>query len=243
MSRQALCALHRDMPRQGPGSPADVHWALRHAGLTPRARVCDAGCGPGADLETFAQALPMAELHGVEMLKHLAAEARLRCARFSNVSLRTGDMAALDGPYDLIWCAGALYFLGITNGLCGWRAALAPGGMVAFSEPVLGAGASAAARAFWADYPDVSDMAGIAARVASAGFGVKAHRMIVGAPWADYYTALAGRVAALRPGADAELAGVLDAAEAEIAGWRAAPAEIGYVLVLARPVLRGTGDG
>ncbi len=64
-------------------------------------------------------------------------------------------MGVLTGPFDLIWSAGALYFLGVTDGLTGWRAALAPGGAVAFSEPCFFTDTpSDAARAFWDGYPD-----------------------------------------------------------------------------------------
>ena len=38
------------------------------------------------------------------------------------------------GPFDLIWCAGAVYFEGITECLQAWAPALKPGGAVAFSE-------------------------------------------------------------------------------------------------------------
>lgn len=47
MDWDAFFALHRDLPREGPGEAADVAWALEVAGVAPGARVADAGCGPG----------------------------------------------------------------------------------------------------------------------------------------------------------------------------------------------------
>ncbi len=231
--------LHRNMTRQGPGTPEDVRWALGLLDLPDAPRVLDAACGPGADLVTLAQALPRATIEGIDQLDHLVDEARAATAHFTNVRVGQGDMAHISGFYDLIWCAGALYFLGVTEGLRAWRNALAAGGAVAFSEPVLDADAPRAARDFWADYPAVSDLDGITARVAAAGYEVLAHRRITGTAWASYYAELGGRIAALRPDAeaDADLAEALEAASREIALWRQAPGDVAYALILARPVL------
>ena len=234
----AFLTLHREMNRQGPGTPEDVRWALSQLALPEHPRVVDAACGPGADLVTLAEALPHARIEGVEQLPHLAEEARARVAHFTNVTVETGDMAELRGPYDLIWCAGALYFLGVTEGLERWRGALAPGGAVAFSEPMLAPGAPQAARDFWEEYPQVTDLEGIVARIEAAGYEVLGHRPVVGAGWAGYYAQLSGRIATLRGQADAALGAVLDAAEREISLWRAAPGDVAYALMLVRPRLR-----
>lgn len=238
MDREAFLEVHRGLPREGPGCPADVLWALEQAGLAGAIDVLDAGCGPGADLEGLARALPQARLTGIEAQPGFVAEARARCARFGDrVQVVEGDMAAPDGTYDLIWCAGALYFLGITEGLTGWRAALRPGGWVAFSEPVLLAGDRPEVVAeFWAEYPAITDLDGIAARVTAAGYRVHAHRILTGAPWAAYYGPLAARIADLREQApNAALRAVLDATAREIALWQAAPDRIAYALMLVRP--------
>lgn len=229
--------LHRDMSRQGPGTPEDVRWALSQLHLPEVPNVLDAACGPGADLVTLAQALPFARIEGIDQLPHLVEEAHEATARFSNVDVAEGDMSLIEGPYDLIWCAGALYFLGVTEGLSLWRRALAPGGTVAFSEPVLDAGASEDARAFWADYPQITDLNGVQERVRAAGFDVLDTRIIKGLAWAGYYAELSARINALQGGSNALLNEVLDAAKREIALWRAAPDEVAYVLVLAQPRL------
>ena len=66
------------------------------------------------------------------------------------VTAYKGDMAKLKGPFDFIWCAGAVYFLGIRKALRAWRPALTRGGAVAFSQPaLLVADPSEAARVFW----------------------------------------------------------------------------------------------
>lgn len=234
----AFFTVHRDLPREGPGCGEDVHWALTRIGLQGAVDICDAGCGPGADLETLAEALPQARLTGIEAQQSFADQAAARCARFgARVSLRVDDMVQPGGPYDLIWCAGALYFLGVTEGLTRWREALKPGGWVAFSEPVLLSGPQPeSVAAFWVDYPAITDLGGIVAQVQVAGYRVQDHRMIVGTPWAEYYEPLRARIAALRAAdPDPAVTAMLDETAREIANWDAARDHIAYALLLVQP--------
>ncbi|HPE25808.1 class I SAM-dependent methyltransferase [Albidovulum sp.] len=235
MRDDAFFELHRDMPRQGPGDAEDVLWALSVLGQP--ARVIDAACGPGADTEVLAEALPLARIEGVDLTAHFIAEARDRLACFGpRVTLREGDMRDLAGPADLIWCAGALYFLGVETALDLWRPVLAPGGAVVFSEPVFTCDPQPpGAAAFWADYPGVGTAADLAARVQAAGYRTRATRLITGRAWMNYYLPMMARVARLRIGAGPELAAVLDEAEAEFARWRAAPDEVAYLLSVVEP--------
>ncbi|MCL6281921.1 class I SAM-dependent methyltransferase [Ruegeria sp. 2012CJ41-6] len=238
MDWEAFFTLHHDLPREGPGAPEDVDWVLDETGLTGAVSVCDAGCGPGGDLETLADRLPEAYLTGIEMQAGFVATAARRCARFGDrVQVRQGDMAEPGGPHDLIWCAGALYFLGVTEGLKSWRSALAPGGFVAFSEPVkLQDEVPQAAQEFWQEYPAITDLSGIAARVDAAGYDVLGHRLIVGQPWENYYAPLRRRIAELRAAnPDPALVEMLDMNAREAALWEAASDHIAYALMLVRP--------
>jgi trans-aconitate methyltransferase len=233
---EAFFRLHRGLPREGPGCAADVEWALSVVGRPGRA--IDAACGPGADTVTLAQALPGARIEAVDAQAHFVAAARQRTAGFGDrVSVRQGDMRTLAGPADLIWCAGAVYMLGIETALAGWRDVLAPGGHVAFSEPVLlSADPAPAAREFWAGYREIGDAGAIAARVSAAGYRTLATRVLTGPPWVDYYQPMEARIARLRPDAGAELGAVLDEAEREIALWRECPDEVAYLLAIVAPV-------
>jgi len=233
---EAFLTLYTDLAREGPGAAADLGWALSVAATPQNACICDAGCGSGADTVTLAKARPKAQIEAVDQIAHFVTAAQKRVAPFgARVQVRQGDMAALSGPYDLIWCAGALYFLGVTEGLTRWRSALAPNGAVAFSEPCLLARPSAAARAFWAEYPQITDVAGIRARVAAAGYRVLGEQMQIGDAWEAYYIPMAKRIEKLRPDATGPLAEALDEAEREIARWRAAPSEIAYALMVVAP--------
>lgn len=235
----AFFTLHRDLPREGPGEAADVHWAIAQLDRPP-ASVADIACGPGADLPTLAQALPQARITGIDRQEHFLQAARDRARGFGDrVTVQAGDMAAPGGPYDLIWCAGAVYFMGIEPALRAWTGSLAPAGAVAFSQPVLvRAPASQIVLDFWGDEGHVLlDEEGIGAQVAAAGYRTRARRLMFGAPWAAYYAPLEARIAALRPGAPAELRAVLDESAREIALWRKAPDEIAYQLSLVEPII------
>ncbi|MCC5990928.1 MAG: class I SAM-dependent methyltransferase [Rhodobacteraceae bacterium] len=232
----AFLTLYSDLAREGPGAPADLGWALSVAATPAKARICDAGCGSGADTVTLAKERPEAQIEAVDKIAHFVAAARQRTAHFGDrVQVRQGDMADLSGPYDLIWCAGAIYFLGVTEALTRWRSALAPGGAVAFSEPCLLPRPSEAARAFWAEYPQITDISGIRARAAAAGYRVLGEQMQIGAAWEAYYRPIERRIEKLRPSATGALAGALDQAEQEIARWKAAPSEIAYALLVVKP--------
>ena len=236
--RDAFFQIHRDLHREGPGEPADVGWAVQQLALSGPVKVLDAACGPGADTATLAELLPDARIEGVETVPHFVDEACARLARFApRVTVRQGDMRVVQGPLDLIWCAGALYFLGVTEGLRGWRDVLAPGGAIVFSEPVwLDTPPSDAAMAFWEEYPQITDLDGIIARVTDAGYQVQDHRMIVGEPWQAYYRPIQDRIDRLRAAApDAALKAALDQEQLEIDRWRAAPDDIAYALLIVTP--------
>lgn len=238
---QAFYRVYRGLDREGPGLPDDVLWALDVAQTPEPARICDAGCGSGADTVTLAQARPNARVAGVERAEHLAAEARGRLADAGldpqRVSVQQGDFAELPGPFDLVWCAGALYFMGVTQGLKTWRNVLADGAAIAFSEPCfLKTPASPAAARFWADYQAITDLDGICQRVTDAGYRVVDHRMIQGAAWEYYYDSLTRRIAVLRSEEpDPMVQAVIDETAQEIANWQAAPDQIAYALLVVRP--------
>ena len=228
--------VHSDLPRQGPGEPADVAWAIERASLGGAVRILDAGCGPGADIETFAAMLPEAHVTGVEMHAPFVEDARKRNALHAErITLVTGDMREIEGSYDLIWSAGAMYFVGVEEGLRLFRDRLAPGGHVCFTQPVTPSEATEADRAFW-EGAAVTDEAGVAEDVRAAGFEVVGARRISDAAWEAYYIPMERRLAALRDGAPSEaLERAVSAAEDEIARWRADGGRNDYLQLLVRP--------
>jgi SAM-dependent methyltransferase len=227
----AFHRLYSDIPRAGPGEPADVRWALDAAGTPDGARILDAGCGPGGDIATLLQHLG-AQVTAVDSHPPFIEAIR---ARHPEATAFAGDMATAEGPFDFIWCAGALYFLGLASGLAAFRPRLAEDGAIAFSEPCLFTETpSPEAKAFWDDYPARTE-ARLRDDVEGAGYRIIATRRLSDAAWDAYYTPLLARAAALRPHADPDLLRVILAAEAEAALWSRVKGETGYLLVLARP--------
>lgn len=236
MNWNAFFTLHSDLPREGPGLPEDVEWAVRQAGVAEGARVLDAGAGPGGDIAALLAAVPGARITAVD--KH-ADFVEAIADRFPDapVDARQGDMLDVVGPFDFIWCAGAMYFTGVTRTLDRWKKALAPGGHVAFSQPCYFTDQpSDGAQAFWeGDADTVRTVPGIARRVEAAGYRTIAARPLSDAAWEAYYGPMDARIAKLRPTADATLTEVLEAAEAEAAAWRAHKGETGYLLSVVTP--------
>ena len=228
--------LYQGLEREGPGEPADVAWAAQVLDLPRDARICDAGCGSGADVPALLAAAPEGHVTAIDNHRPFIDELLVRMLGEPRVMAYKGNMAKLKGPYDLIWSAGAMYFLGVNKGLTVWRPALSKGGAVAFSEPCFFTDTpSEAARVFWEGYK-TGTAAQIAAHVRAAGFETLATRRVSDAAWESYYTPLEARIAQLRPTADEALTAVLDASTAEIAIWRAVNAETGYLLSVVRPV-------
>jgi SAM-dependent methyltransferase len=233
---EAFFTLHADLPREGPGETADVAWAAGVLGLVKAARVLDAASGPGGDIGALLRAAPNGHVTAIDLHGPFIEAARARWGADPRVTLLTGDMTVPEGPFDLIWCAGAVYFLGIETALRAWAPRLAPGGSIAFSEPCLFTDKpSQGAINFWEGYAQLTAADGIAARVRAAGFQTLATRVIGDIGWESYYRPMEARIASLRPGADEALSQVLDQALAEISGWRAHRAETGYLLSVVRP--------
>lgn len=223
--------LHNDLPREGPGDRSDLDWALGHVDLAPDAAILDAACGPGADIEGLLAHAPDGHVTAFDMHRAFVEQARARHADEPRVTVRPGDMAGdLGGPYDLIWCAGALYFLGIEPGLTAFSKALKPSGHVIFSEPMFFTEPpSDAAIAFWDGY-ETGTEAHIRDAIARAGFETIATRPVSEKGWENYYQPLEDRIEKLRPDADKKLSQVLDENAEEAASWRALKHETGYGL-------------
>ena len=233
----AFFRIHEGLPREAPGDRESLDWALGLAGVGPAARICDAGCGPGADIPALLAHAPAGHVHAIDL--HAPFIERVRAAHEGDrrVIAEVGDMARLAGPFDLIWSAGAAYHLGVTAALEGWRCALAPGGRVAFSELCWTGEArpGPAARFFAAEYPPMTDAAGVRAQIAAAGYRCLGSRFLSRAGWAAYYAPMEARLDALEPGDDPDLAEAVALHRQEISVWRDHGASFGYLVCVAAP--------
>ena len=111
-------------------------------------------------------------------------------------------MAALPFPpasFDLVWSEGAAYSSACRGRSAAWAPLLAPGGRIAFSEAVwLTGDPHPRARALFAGYPAMTDMAGVRGWIAAAGLAPLGDFLLSPAAWEAYYGPLAARVEAVR---------------------------------------------
>lgn len=241
---EALFRIFRGLPRYAPGSDVATREALRRLGaLPPRPRVIDLGCGGGAQTLTLAAALDGPPIVAVDLRRPFLDEldaAAARAGLAERIRTRCADFGALDdapASYDLVWSEGAIYHLGLTDGLRRWRALLAPGGRAALTQLAwLTDDPPAAAKEFWdVAYPAMTDAAGNRRAIADAGFVVDDAFVLPRSAWEAYYGPLAVRLAALRPEADDALHAAIADVQREIDVWTAHGDAYGYVFWLVRP--------
>ena len=237
--------LFSGLPRQGPGDATSTLRALALVpGVGPRTRVLDIGCGAGGQTLTLARRSP-ARIVAIDnhppFIDVLNREAgRLGIA--DRLEARVADMRRLDfadGSFDLIWCEGAIYNVGVEAGLRDWRRLLAPGGHVALTEACWRKpNRPAECAAFWnQEYPAIRDVPSLLGVVDACEYETVDHFPLPpSAWWDDYYRPLQRNVAAFRerhrdlPEAQ-ELA---DQCQREIDVWRRYSAFYGYEFFVLR---------
>ncbi len=235
---QAFFTVHRDLPREGPGLPEDVHWALKVAKTPKAAAILDAASGPGADTVTLAQARPEGRIEAVDLQTHFIDEVRKRTATYgARVTAREGDYTQLFANYDLIWCAGAAYFKGFLTVLDAWRDHLNAGGAIAFSEPALTVvPPSQDVAAFWDGEGEILGLSDLEDMLAKAGWQILDQRWIIGDAWEAYYGPKAARLQMLKSQSDdPALTKVIAQSEREIALWEKNRDQIAYSLFVVAP--------
>lgn len=231
--------IHRDLPREAPGSDASTLRALSMLPALPAsARILDIGCGPGGQSVALARAT-QADVIAVDNHQSFLDDLARRAAR-AGVAERVHPLNAsmfdlnFEQPFDLLWSEGAVYIIGFERGLREWRRLLKPGGFIAVTElSWLKPNLPEAARKFWREgYPDMATVEQNLARLSAAGYRSLGHFTLPESDWWDnYYHPMAARIQALRekyehnPAAQA----VLDMEYAEIDLYRQFSAWYGYV--------------
>jgi SAM-dependent methyltransferase len=241
--RRAFFDVHSGLPREGPGSRDCTARALALAGPLPaHARLLDIACGPGMQTMDLAALLPEARIVAVDNHPPFLAELQQRAAAggaAARVSAVLGDMAALPFPadsFDLLWCEGAAYIMGVAAALRAWRPLLGQGGRLALTEAVwLRPGAPSAVRRCWAEYPGMGDVESCRRLVQESGYELLGDFVLPESAWWDhYYAPMQKRLAALAPryAGDAVAEEVLESCREEIRCYREYASYYGYVFLV-----------
>ena len=126
MDLDAVFILHRDIPREGPGSDEATRDAIRRSPpLPPTPRILDLGCGPGKQTLVLARHY-QTPIIAVDFHAPYLADLRRSAEAeglYELVRTRLGRMEELDeqpDTADLIWIEAAIYIVGFKAGLRLW---------------------------------------------------------------------------------------------------------------------------
>lgn len=213
--------LYESLPRQGPGNRDSAAKALALCrDLPPRPTVLDLGCGTGG------QTLDLADLTAgsiTAMDSHAPHIDRLRDQAVKRglsgrIWPMVGNMAESGLPcasFDLVWSEGALYNIGLPNGLRVCYELLRPGGYLAFTDPVWRKDdpPPAVKESFELDYPGMGRVSDVLAAIEKSGFSLIGHFTLPDEAWWDnFYTPMEIGIDKLRSryANDVEALAVLD---------------------------------
>jgi serine/threonine-protein kinase HipA len=237
-------AVHRDLPREGPGTDASTLEALRRLPpLPPAPRVLDLGCGPGAQTLVLARTLGsrIVAVDGHQPFVDQLARSAVAAGLDHLIETRCADFGALDEPegsVDLIWSEGAIFCLGFAAGIAKWRPLLRVGGLMALTEMAwFTDDPPAEAREYLAaEYPPLTSVAANLALARDAGMEVLDHFPLPAEAWWTYYDPIARRLAELLPRAagNPALQQMIDSTQLEIEMYRRHGASYGYECFLLR---------
>jgi len=201
---ELLIDLHRDTPRQGPGSDAMTlqMWHLLGVDAHAPLRVLDVGCGSGAQTLALARHT-QAHITAVDLvpgfLERLDAQAEAEglSSRVTTVAASMEDLDFPEAHFDVIWSEGAIYQMGFREGLRAWRRFLKPGGHIAVSELVWTTShRPAEIEAFWGDaYSGIDVVSAKIRGIEEEGYAPLAHFILPPSCWTDaYYAPLPARM-------------------------------------------------
>jgi len=246
---RAFLTLHSQNPREGPGDRDSTGRALAAArtglGLSDSGinHILDVACGPGMQTRHLHEFAPEARITAfdvnerfVKSVQDWAAQAGLA----QQIAAVAGDMQAppvAPASVDVIWCEGAAYMLGVQEALELWRPLLRTPGIVALTEPVfLTTDLPDLVVKNWEEYPPMTDMPGVAARVAAAGYELLEQFVLPPLAWAEYYDPLQRRIDVLRDryADDPDGALVIAEGQSEIDVWKQHGDCFSYAFFVAR---------
>jgi hypothetical protein len=104
------------------------------------------------------------------------------------------------GCFDVIWSEGAMYFMGLREGLTSWKSFLTMKGYIVVTEPCwLKSDVPDDVRACWREYPAMAAVDDCSRIIADAGYREVGHFTLPEAAWwHDYYEPIERKLPMLR---------------------------------------------
>jgi len=204
--RRIFFEIHAGLPRQSAGSDGSTLRALDLVSdrVSTAPNIADMACGPGASALVLAEALPTATLWAVDLHEPFLDELAQRISAKDmedRITPICADMIAPlpdARPFDMIWCEGGIYNVGVREGLMAWRQSLKSGGIVVFNEPIWlvpEADRAPEVHAFWRGYPAMTNAQGVEQAILDAGYKLIGGFNLPESDWWDeYYQPLQNRV-------------------------------------------------
>lgn len=199
--------IYEGLRREGPGSfeMTERAYALCQ-GVPDNPEILELGCGSGG------ATIPLAHITGgvvtatdvykpfVDKLVERAREAKVE-DRVIAALMDMGAIQAEPESFDLIWCEGAAYILGVDTALAYWKQFLKPGGCLVFSDAVwLSEHRPDEVRTFWAEgYPSMRTAEANVAAAEGMGFTSLGHFTIDHQCWVDFYADVERRLNEIEP--------------------------------------------
>ncbi|QUS60271.1 class I SAM-dependent methyltransferase [Synechocystis sp. PCC 7338] len=209
MNQEKLLALmmdlHRDGPRQGPGSEAETIRALELTRIDTLAKlqVADIGCGTGASTLVLASKLQNAQITAIdifpEFLDVLSAKARAMgySEKIETLTESMDKLSFAEESLDLIWSEAAIYNLGFAQGIESWRRMLRTGGVLAVSEITwLNPLPPEEIRQYWnTEYPEIATACEKIAILEHGGYDLIGYFILPSTNWLEnYYIPIEDRI-------------------------------------------------
>jgi DNA-binding transcriptional MerR regulator/SAM-dependent methyltransferase len=232
--------IYEGLDREGPGNLAMTERAYGLCeGLPDKPEILELGCGSGG------ATIPLAQISGgtvtaTEIYRPFldALVARAQAAgvadRVIAAVMDMGDVRAEPESFDLIWCEGAAYILGVDKALAQWKPFLKPGGCLCITDAVWLIDPESAPdelREFWArGYPAMRTAEANNAAARMAGYEVLGDFTIDAACWDAFYGDVEKRLDAIEPvhGDDPDGRAIIDMTRHEIGLYRRHPGAYGY---------------
>ena len=234
--------IYEGLDREGPGSSEMTKRAFDLCeGLPEAPAILELGCGTGGatiHLANLCEGTIVATDVYQPFLDRLIKRAEINEVA-DKVAAAIMDMGDLDfGPesFDLIWCEGAAYIMGVDKAFQYWKQFLKPGGCLVISDAVwlsreIQETAPDEVKAFWAEgYPVMRTAEENALAGESHGYTSLGHFTINTECWDDFYNDVGNRMNNIESvyGDNPDGRAIIDITRKEIAQYREYPGTYGY---------------